>query len=107
MNLDHQIATTKIAAQLHDAEAALNEALIKIATLNVTLLQVRRTGPQNSLQGQPVLMRLAKSQQTMIAAGNDLARVHGGLLEIATTEGYLEECPPNKPMKPNGVLKAA
>ena len=107
MGMDFNIATMRITERLHAAESALDEALLKQTDLLSTIVMARRDVKVKPFSGQNVLMRLAKSTQTLITAGGELARVHGGLLEFAQTEGYLEECPDNVPMKPSGEVRAA
>ena len=46
--------------------------------------------------GQDALLRLSKSQQSLLSAGGDLARVHGRMLEInqEVTGDLVSDCPP-------------
>lgn len=102
------VAQIRIARELAEAEASLNEALLKQSNLFSTMLIARReTGTAASL-GQDALMRLAKSQQTLLNAGGDLARVHGRLLEIGKDLNVIrmeEDCP--EVPKPTGLAEAA
>jgi hypothetical protein len=47
-------------------------------------------------------MRLARSQQTLLSAGGDLARVHGKLLEVQREKGSGEECPEDEKGRTTG-----
>lgn len=90
-------AQMRIARDLREAEAALDDALIKQASLLVTMVSARRETESEPFAGQEALLRLAKSQQTLLSAGGDLARVHGGLLGVQRELGFGDDCPPNQP----------
>ena len=78
----------------HDAEAALDEALIRQANLLSSMVTARREAGLPPFLGQDALMRLLKSQQAMVDAGGELARVHGRLSTIAVeTMGGNDACP--------------
>jgi hypothetical protein len=53
---------------------------------------------------QEALLRLAKSQQALLDAGGNLARVHASLLEVQKEMGAGDECPPNEPRVSEGGL---
>jgi hypothetical protein len=100
MTMTLPVAGLRITRDLRAAEAALDEALMKHNTLFATLLSARHeleeTGP---FAGHEIMLRLIKSQQTLLAAGGDLARVHGGLSEMGREMGaVVHDCPPNEPM---------
>lgn len=89
-----EIAQLRITRDLHEAEAALDEALIRQARLLTTMVGARRETGVAPFMGQEALMRLVKSQQAMLDAGGELARVHGGLSKIAIeTNGGNDPCP--------------
>jgi hypothetical protein len=89
------VAHMRIARDLHQAEAALDEALVRQAQLLQTMVGARRDTGVAPFLGQEALMRLVKSQQAMLDAGGELARVHGRLTTIAVeTCGGNDECPP-------------
>lgn len=89
------VAQLRIARDLHQAEAALDEALVRQAQLLQTMVGARRDTGVSPFLGQDALMRLVKSQQAMLDAGGELARVHGRLSMIATeTCGGNDACPP-------------
>lgn len=94
------ISQMRITRDLRAAEEALDEALIKNNALFGTLLVARQqtesTGP---FSGHDVLLRLVKSQQTLLSAGSDLARVHGGLSQIGREMGAaVHDCPEDGPL---------
>jgi hypothetical protein len=98
MRMTVPVAQMRITRDLREAEAALDEALLKQASLLVTMVAARRETGSEPFLGQEALMRLAKSQQTLLTAGGDLARVHGGLLEIGRERAdIVHDCPPNEP----------
>jgi hypothetical protein len=89
------VAQMRIARDLHQAEAALDEALALQARLLQTMVGARRETGVAPFLGQDALMRLVKSQQAMLDAGGELARVHGRLSTIsAETCGGNDTCPP-------------
>lgn len=90
------VAHLRIARDLHQAEAALDEALMRQAKLMTTMIGARRETGGSPFVGQDALMRLVKSQQAMVDAGGELARVHGRLSTIAAeTCGGNDKCPPS------------
>lgn len=89
-----QVAQLRITRDLQEAEAALDEALIRQANLLTTMVSARRETGVGPFVGQEALMRLVKSQQSMIDAGGELARVHGRLRQIGIEHnGGTDTCP--------------
>lgn len=82
MTMTKSVAHLRIARQLAEAEASLNAALIKQSQLFTTMVTARQETGVAATLGHDVLLRMTKSQMTMLSAGGDLARVHGRLLEI-------------------------
>jgi hypothetical protein len=72
MTNTHPVAKLRIARDLRQADAALDGALLKQDGLLATLITARGETRSSSL-GQAELMRLVKSQQTLLSA------VRGGL----------------------------
>jgi hypothetical protein len=100
-------AHLRIARDLHEAEAALDEALMLQAKLLATMVGARRDTGVSPFLGQDALMRLVKSQQAMIDAGGELARVHGRLTAIAVEAfGGNDKCPPAALLADGDVLEA-
>lgn len=94
--LTQQVAQLRIARQIVEAEEALNHALITHSTLFTSLVSARSETEVGKFTGQDALMRLLKGHQSLLTAGNDLARVHVRLLEIAQETGQTAEgCPDN------------
>ncbi|WP_295526715.1 hypothetical protein [Novosphingobium sp. Chol11] len=92
--MSFDVAQLRVTRDLHKAEAALDEALLSQAQLLMTMVGARRDGGFEPFVGQDALMRLLKSQQSMVDAGGELARVHGRLRTIATeTNGGVDGCP--------------
>lgn len=101
MSLDTGLARLRIARDLREAEAALDEALLTQSSLLSSLINMRRATESEPFLGHHSLLRVVKSQQTLLSAGGELARVHGAMKEIQKEKCGIDECPPNKPM---GVL---
>lgn len=89
------VAQLRIARDLHQAEAAMDEVLVRQAKLFATMVGARRETGVSPFLGQDALMRLVKSQQAVLDAGGELARVHGRLTAISVeTCGGNDRCPP-------------
>lgn len=89
------VAQLRIARDLHQAEAALHEALVRQAKLLATMVGAREETGVAPFLGHEALMRLVKTQQTTLDAVGELARVHGRLSTIAAeTFGGNDKCPP-------------
>lgn len=86
----------RISRDLHDAEAALDEALIRQANLLATMVRARREAPVGPFTGQEALLRLAASQKAVLDASGELARVHGKLADVGREmgSGLVDDCPP-------------
>jgi hypothetical protein len=88
------VAQLRIARDLHHAEAALDEALLRQAKLLATMVGARRETGVSPFTGQEALMRLIKTQQSTVEAGGELARVHSRLTAVAVeTCGGNDKCP--------------
>jgi hypothetical protein len=82
MTMSKTVAQMRIARELADAEASINEALLKQSQLFSTMIAARQETGVGAALGQDALLRLTRSQQTLLNAGGELARVHGRLLAI-------------------------
>lgn len=95
MSMTLPVAQLRIARDISDAEKALDEALIRQASLFATMVSARRETGVAPFTGHDALLRLAKSQQALLEAGGNLARVHGSLLGVQREMGVADECPPD------------
>lgn len=102
MRMTVPVAQMRIVRDLREAEAALDEALLKQASLLSTMVTARRETGSEPFVGQEALMRLTKSQQTLLSAGGELARVHGQLLDVQRETGVGEECPEDEKANSSG-----
>jgi len=101
------VAQLRIARDLHEAEAALDEALIRQARLLSTMVSARRETGVGPFVGQDALMRLVKSQQSMLDAGGELARVHGRLSDISVEHnGGNDTCPTSAELEAQDLVVA-
>jgi hypothetical protein len=87
------VAQQRITRDLKDAEAALDEALLRQARLLSTMVHARQETGVAPFLGQDAMMRLVRSQQAMLNAGGELARVHGRLSDIAVEMVGADPCP--------------
>jgi len=90
------VAQMRIARDISEAEKALDEALIRQSSLFTTMVTARRETGSAPFAGHEALLRLAKSQQALLEAGGNLARVHGSLLEVQKEVCGADECPPEE-----------
>lgn len=82
MAMNFSVAQFRITREIREAEAALDAALVRHSELFTTLVSSRGELGVNAFLGQEALLRLTKSQSSLMAASNDLARVHGHLRDI-------------------------
>lgn len=97
MSMTVPVAQLRIARDISEAEKALDEALIRQSSLFTTMVSARRETGGDPFAGHEALLRLAKSQQALLEAGGNLARVHGSLLEVQKEVCGADECPPDEP----------
>lgn len=81
MSMNLSAATARLRREIPAAEAALDDALIKTSSLMVTMLTARRTVGR-AADGQQAIIRLARSQERIIEAQNDMLRVHSELVKV-------------------------
>jgi len=97
MSMTVPVARMRIVRDISEAERALDEALIRHSSLFTTMVSARRETGAEPFAGHEALLRLAKSQQALLEAGGNLARVHGSLLELQKEVCGTDECPPDTP----------
>jgi len=98
MPMSSGVAELRISRELHDAEMAVDDALLKQSALLATLIKARRDTGVDPFTGHEALLRLSKSQHTLLTAGGELARVHSSLLKVQQEHMGYEACPKNVPM---------
>ncbi|MBO9498596.1 MAG: hypothetical protein J7496_11255 [Novosphingobium sp.] len=102
MKMTVPVAQMRITRDLRDAETALDEALLKQSSLLATMVTARRETASDPFTGHEALLRLTRSQQTLVTAAGELARVHGGLLEVGREIAGVDDCPEKDPHVPTG-----
>jgi len=105
MTMTFAVANMRVARDVREAERALDEALLRQSKLFASMVTARLEAGLEPFTGHEALLRLAKSQQSLLDAGGDLARVHGQLLDIQREKGGADECPPEE--KTGGHLTEA
>jgi hypothetical protein len=93
MSMTMPVAQLRIARDINEAEKALDEALMRHSSLFTTMVSARRETGSDPFLGHEALLRLAKSQQALLEAGGNLARVHGSLLEVQKEVCGADACP--------------
>lgn len=106
MTMTTSVAAMRITSSLREAETALDQAMLKQAELMATMIKARLDADAEPFTGQAEIMRLLKAQQAITSSSNDLARVHGGMLEIGREKAVIDDCPEPGKMRPNGALAA-
>lgn len=107
MSMNIPVAQQRIARGLNEAESALNEALIKQTALFLVMVTARKETNSSAFLGHESLLRISKSQQSLLAAGGDLARAHKGMVDIQTEVMGIDACPENLPTTPSGLYVEA
>ena len=102
MTMTVPVAQQRIARDIRQAEEALNEALLRHSSLFTSMVSARQETGVGAFVGHEALVRLAKSQQALLDAGGNLARVHGSLLDVQREMGVGDECPENEPREVEG-----
>lgn len=81
MSMTLNAATARISRQLPEAELSLDTALLASTRLMESMLLARQVEGLQVFTGQNALMRLAKTQRSLIESQNDMIRVHRELLD--------------------------
>ena len=102
MTMTVPVAQLRIARDIRQAEALLNEALLRYSSIFSTVATARLDTDVGAFAAQEALLRLAKSQQSLLDATGNLARVHGSLLDVQRELGVGDDCPPEEPLEPAG-----
>lgn len=99
MPMSNNVAHLRISRELREAELAVDEALLKQSALLSTLIKARQDTGAGPFTGHDALLRLSRSQLTLLSASGHLARVHSSLLKIQQDVLGYEGCPKNMPMR--------
>lgn len=106
MSMTVPVARMRIARDISEAEKALDEVLIRHSSLFTSMVSARRETGTAPFAGHEALLRLARSQQALLEAGGNLARVHGSLLELQREICGNDDCPGDTPIRePGGALE--
>jgi hypothetical protein len=97
MSMTVPVAQLRIARDIREAEEALNEALLRHSSIFTTVVSARLESDVGAFAAHEALLRLAKSQQSLLDAGGNLARAHGSLLDVQREMGIGDDCPPEEP----------
>lgn len=86
-----QIAAIRIARELRETEAKLDDALFASAKLLQTMLTARRNPEVEVHTGQAALMRLVRAQQNIVDGSSDIFRVHDEMLRVNREMAIMDE----------------
>lgn len=98
MSITLNAATARISRELPEAELSLDSALLASTRLMESMLLARQVEGLQIFTGQHALMRLAKTQRSLIESQNDMIRVHRELLRVGQdvkAVGDSGDCPKN------------
>lgn len=79
-----EAAGQRIAADLDDVENATNEAMRKLARLQVSMMNARLDSDLRPYDGQLAVMRVAEAQQQLVAVMSNLAKAHKSMRDDFT-----------------------
>jgi len=102
MTMTVPVAQLRLARDIRHAEEALNEALLRYSAIFSTVAEARLETEVGAFAAHEALLRLSKSQQALLDAGGNLARVHSSLLDVSREMGIADDCPPEEPREPAG-----
>jgi len=105
MSMSVPVARLRIARDVIQCEEALNEALLRHSALFTSMVAARKEIHKGAFLAQDALLRLSRSQQSLLEAHSDLARVHSSLMSTQREMGVGDECPEGGPI--GGQLKEA
>ncbi|WP_423140752.1 hypothetical protein ACOYW6_07730 [Parablastomonas sp. CN1-191] len=90
-------AEARIRREVPAAEAGIDDALLQTINLMATVLAARRDVGASADAGQAVLMRLAKTQNSLIEAQCGILRAHSELRKAGEIHGIGDDgtCPPS------------
>jgi hypothetical protein len=106
MSMTLPVAQMRIARDIRQAEDALNEALLRHSSLFTSVVTARIETTAGPFAAQEALLRLSRSQQSLLDATGDLARVHGSLLDVQRELGIGDDCPDEDPKEVVGKKTA-
>ena len=107
MSMTIPVAQMRLAREMSEAEKALDDALIRQSSLLASVITARRETGVGPFVAHDALLRIAKSQQSLLEAGSNLARAHGSLLDVQKELCGADECPPDGEREPKGELTVA
>jgi hypothetical protein len=90
------VAAARLGREVPAAEAAFDEALLRLTDVIQTSVTARRESGVKASTGQPTLLRLHKAMGHLLAAQGEIMRAHAQLAEMGVETGVLDEpyCPP-------------
>lgn len=107
MSYQIRIATDQIKRDVPLTEASIDQALISVSSLMVTLVQARLDTGVPAATGQTAVRRLARAQMALVEASSDVLRVHGELKKVGQEFAGMdlhEQCPPAQAAVVSGTL---
>ena len=104
-----ELAGHRVAEDLEAAELAVNEALRRVAILQVSMMNTRIDTEVAQYEGQTSVIRVNEAATALVEGMNHLAKAHKGLradfLRVTGGPDNDERCPAVKP--PSGAITEA
>lgn len=94
MSLTLPVAAARLRREVSAAEAAFDAALLASSAIQQTIVTARRDLDLPVHAGQQAMIRLQRAQAQLVAAQNDLFRVHDELARLGETMMPEEEYTP-------------
>ncbi|MCT2399331.1 hypothetical protein [Novosphingobium mangrovi (ex Huang et al. 2023)] len=104
MSMTITAAAARISRQLPEAELSLDSALLASTRLMESMLLARGAEGVQVYAAQNALMRLAKTQRSLIETQNDMIRVHRDLLDAGREVKAIGDDAGNCPDQSVGLL---
>jgi hypothetical protein len=83
-------AAAKVAKELFESEAAVDQALVSLARLQASLPEARRIANLSPVMGQDVVAQISRTMASLVQVRGTVVDVHGKLDEIKTDIGLRE-----------------
>ncbi|MXO59241.1 hypothetical protein GRI89_06775 [Altererythrobacter salegens] len=96
MTMTLPVASMRITGHFRQAEKALDEALLRQSELFASIVSARTETGVGPFVAHDVLLRIARSQQSLLEAEGDLARAHGRMKDIGREKMGADPCPPQE-----------
>lgn len=85
MPMKLNVAVARLSREVPNAETSLDDALMSVSSLMLSMVQARKETGVPPSTGQATIVRLAKAQMSLVSVSSDVLRVHSDLAQFAKT----------------------